>query len=171
MEEWHIQLIETVVALVIYGVLRFSSRSLIRKVGQRFNYHIPRISVVKRMADFILIFILCAFVLLVWGVDQTQLVIFFSSLLTFMGVAFFAQWSIISNITASIIIFFNHPIRVGDNITILDKEYHIEGKIRDIGLYFIILETPEGERVTIPSNLIMQKMVKRKEWDEEKQTK
>ena len=113
MEEWHIQLIETAIAAFLYVVLRFGFRSLIRRVGAKFNYHLPRVTVIKRMLDFLLMFVLGSFVLFVWGVDQSQLVLFFTSLLTFMGVAFFAQWSIISNITASIIIFFNHPIRVG----------------------------------------------------------
>lgn len=64
---------------------------------------------------------------LVWGVDQSELLIFLSTILTVLGVAFFAQWSIISNITSTLIIFFNQPIKIGDYLTIMDKEYEIEG--------------------------------------------
>ena len=64
---------------------------------------------------------------LVWGVDQSELLIFLSTILVVLGVAFFAQWSIISNITSTLIIFFNQPIKIGDYLTIMDKEYEIEG--------------------------------------------
>ncbi|MCB9034507.1 MAG: hypothetical protein H6553_11770 [Chitinophagales bacterium] len=34
---------------------------------------------------------------------------------------FFAQWSVLSNITSGIIMYFNHPLGIGDNILIEDK--------------------------------------------------
>ena len=86
---------------------------------------------------------------------------FATSLLTVLGIAFFAQWSIISNITSSLIIFFNHPVKIGDSIAILDNEYHIEGKVNDIGIFFLIIKTNEGELVTIPNNVFTQKMIKK----------
>ena len=64
---------------------------------------------------------------LVWGVDQSELLIFLSTILKVLEVAFFAQWSIISNITSTLIIFFNQSIKIGDYLTIMDKEYEIEG--------------------------------------------
>ena len=96
----------------------------------------------------------------VWGVDQSELLIFLSTILTVLGVAFFAQWSIISNITSTLIIFFNHPIKIGDHLTIMDKEYEIEGKLSDISIFFIIIKTKENKKITIPSNVFMQKMIK-----------
>ena len=94
------------------------------------------------------------------GVDQSELLIFLSTILTVLGVAFFAQWSIISNITSTLIIFFNHPIKIGDHLTIMDKEYEIEGKLSDISIFFIIIKTKENKKITIPSNVFMQKMIK-----------
>lgn len=166
MERWQIQLIETALAVVIYFVARIAFRTVVKRVGGRFNYQITRISLIKRILEFNLIVVLGAFVLLVWGVEQSKLVFFFSSLLTVLGIAFFAQWSIISNITSSIIIFFNHPVKIGDYIQVLDKEFEIKGNVLDIGLFFLIIETEDHERVTIPSNVFMQKMIKRRESNE-----
>lgn len=163
MERWQIQLIETALAVLVYFVARIAFRTVVKRVGNRFNYHIPRISLIKRILEFILVVVLGSFVLLVWGVEQSELVFFVTSLLTVLGIAFFAQWSIISNITSSIIIFFNHPVKIGDYIEVLDKEYDIKGNVHDIGLFFLIIETEDSERVTIPSNVFMQKMVKRRE--------
>jgi small-conductance mechanosensitive channel len=82
-----------------------------------------------------------------------------SSLLTVLGIAFFAQWSLLSNITSGLILFFNHPVKLGDTIKIHDKEFPIEGQVKDIGYYFVHLETLEGERLTIPNSALIQKMV------------
>jgi small-conductance mechanosensitive channel len=69
-----------------------------------------------------------------FNVDQSRVLVFLSTILTILGVAFFAQWSIISNITSTLIIFFNHPVRIGDYLTIMDKDFQVEGKLSDIGL-------------------------------------
>ena len=62
----------------------------------------------------------------IWGIEKEKLVLFISSVLTILGIAFFAQWSILSNITAGLILFFSHPLKLGDYIKILEnsKEIH-----------------------------------------------
>ncbi|PTM05570.1 MAG: hypothetical protein DA405_03440 [Bacteroidetes bacterium] len=72
-----------------------------------------------------------------------------------MGVAFFAQWSILSNITSSEIIFFSHPVRIDDVVITM------AGKVMDIVLFFVTLKTAEGQEITLPNNIFMQKMVKK----------
>jgi small-conductance mechanosensitive channel len=98
---------------------------------------------------------------LIWGVNQSDLAVFVGSVLTVVGVAFFAQWSLLSNITSSIIIFFNHPVKLNDSIIILEgKDYGIEGKIIDIGLFFVKLETKESGEITLPNNVFILKSIK-----------
>jgi len=111
----------------------------------------------------LLVTILIIFLMVVWGVEQSELLIFLSTILTILGVAFFAQWSIISNITSTLIIFFNHPIKIGDHLTIMDKDFQIEGRLSDIGIFFIILKTKDDKKITIPSNVFMQKMIRKEE--------
>ena len=66
--------------------------------------------------------------LLIWGVDQSRLVVFITSLLTILGIAFFAQWSLISNITSTLVVYFNHPAKIGDTITVFDKNMISKGR-------------------------------------------
>ena len=73
----------------------------------------------------------------------------------------FAQWSHLSNITSGIIIFFNHSVKLDDTIVILDEDYNIQGRISDIGLFFVRLKTKEGEEISLPNNVFLQKMIKR----------
>ncbi|MEX2588603.1 MAG: mechanosensitive ion channel domain-containing protein, partial [Chitinophagales bacterium] len=82
--------------------------------------------------------------------------------LTIIGIALFAQWSHLSNITSGVIIFFNHPLKLDDTVSIIDKDYEVEGRISDIGLFFVKLKTKQGEEVLMPNNIFLQKMIKRK---------
>ena len=85
-----------------------------------------------------------------------------ASILAVIGIALFAQWSHLSNITSGIIIFFSHSFKLDDTVSIIDKDYEVEGRISDIGLFFIKLKTKQGEEVSIPNNIFMQKMIKKK---------
>jgi small-conductance mechanosensitive channel len=76
-----------------------------------------------------------------------------------LGIAFFAQWSLLSNITSSLLLFFNHPIKIGDTLKILDKDYPFEGEVSDLTYFFVHLKTDKGEIITIPNSLLMQKSV------------
>jgi len=163
MEEYKFQIVETIIIILIFLVLKLTTKNVIKKVGVRFNYQSGRIKITNKIVSVLLLIILAAILMIIWGVDQSELLLFLSTMLTILGVAFFAQWSIISNITSTLIIFFNHPIKIGDSLTIMDKDYQIEGKLSDIGIFFIIIKTKENKKITIPSNVFMQKMIQKEE--------
>ncbi|MDY0779573.1 mechanosensitive ion channel domain-containing protein [Tenacibaculum sp. IB213877] len=94
------------------------------------------------------------------GVSVKELTVFASSILAVLGVGFFAQWSILSNLTASIILFFYHPVRIGDTIRILDKEFDLTGEVKNITGFYVLLRVTEGNReITIPNTIILYKGV------------
>ncbi|MFT5077683.1 mechanosensitive ion channel domain-containing protein [Patiriisocius sp. Uisw_047] len=76
-----------------------------------------------------------------------------------IGIGFFAQWAILSNITNGIIIFLIFPHKIGDYIKILDKEYDYQGTIEDIKTFQVTIRTTLGEMVTNPNSLMLQKGV------------
>lgn len=160
LEEYKIEIIESIVILFLYLIARFALNKAVEKVTLKFTHQQARAKIIRKFVNFFLLFISLQFLLFVWGVEQSELVFFISSMLTVLGIAFFAQWSIISNITSALIIFFSHPAKIGDTITILDKDYSIVGKVSDIEMFFITILTEEGEKITIPNNVFIQKMVK-----------
>ena len=106
----------------------------------------------------ILINIMTVFTLIVvWGVDKKEILFFLSSITTVIGAAMFAQWSILSNISSGIILFFFFPFNIGDVIHIHDKESPIEGEIVDIKTFYVYLKTNSGEFITYPNNMLLQK--------------
>lgn len=97
------------------------------------------------------------------GLDFSRLVVLASSFFAVLGVAMVAQWSILSNITASITIFFAFPYKIGDRIRILDKDDSVTGVITEIGLFYVRVRDDNGDLVTYPANLILQKPVRKLE--------
>jgi small-conductance mechanosensitive channel len=93
----------------------------------------------------------------VWGVDKRELALFASTTLTVLGIAFFAQWSLLSNITSGVLLFFNHPLKLGDTVKVFDKDYPFEGEIVDLSYFFVHVRTRTGESITIPNSIMFQK--------------
>lgn len=95
----------------------------------------------------------------IWGLEQNKIAVYVSTLLTALGIAFFAQWSLLSNITSSIVLFFNHPMKLGDTVKILDKDCPFEGEITELTYFYVHLKTEKGEIITIPNAMLLQKAV------------
>ncbi len=156
-----IQIIESIAFIIIAIIALKILQQLIEKAGKRFSYAKARVKILKKVVSTIFYITSIIILALIWGIAPTQLATYVGSLLTVLGIAFLAQWSILSNITATMILFFNHRIKIGDSIEILDKEFHITGKISNIGIFFVIIKVAPGEYVSLPSNSFMQKMVKK----------
>ena len=92
------------------------------------------------------------------GIGYSELDLFFSSVFAVIGVALFAQWSILSNITASVMLFFFFPYKVGQYIAIMDKDKDkvISGKLIEISIFYVLIELESGEKMTYPANFIFQ---------------
>ena len=129
------------------------------RFGQKTQFTKSRVQLVRKYIDFLLGLLAAVVIISIWGVKPDQIFLFISSILTVIGVAFFAQWSILSNVTAGIILFFSFPFKIGDKIRILDKECPIEAEIKDISSFYTLLKTASGERISLPNNLLIQKAV------------
>lgn len=162
MEVSKIQLIESVIAVFGYIVSWQLAKRIIEGAALKYEYPKPRVKITLKIVHTVFFLLFASFLLFIWGVNQNELVYFISSLLTVVGIAFLAQWSILSNITATLVIFFSHPVKIGDMIKIMDKDFEIEGRVSDIGIFFLIIKTEEGDQITLPSNVFMQKMIKKK---------
>jgi small-conductance mechanosensitive channel len=156
------KILQSIIILAVAFLLRFLITNSLRKIQIKFGFQRARIIVTNKVVSFLIFATAIIVVAFLWGVDEKQLVLFISSFLTILGIAFFAQWSMLSNITAGLILFINYPVKIGDSITILEKDNDLTGQIKDIGVFFITLTTKDGQNVSIPNSLILQKMIKYK---------
>ena len=149
--------IATLVVIVVYITLRISIAKVVKRFARLNEVLEHRTNLIIKYINLLLGVLALISVTIIWGVKKDQIILFISSVFAVVGVASFAQWSILSNITAGIIIFFSYPFKIGDRIKIHDKDFPIEGEIDDIKAFYIVLKTKEGETITYPNNLLMQK--------------
>ncbi|MCX2839300.1 MULTISPECIES: mechanosensitive ion channel domain-containing protein [Salinimicrobium] len=153
------QIITTAAILLALWILQFIMKKAAHRVGHRSEIHITRTRLMFKYIN-ILVTIIAIFLLsLTWGYNAQEIALIFSSLFAIIGVAMFAIWSILSNITAGIILFFSFPYKIGSRIKIHDKDMPVEAVIEDIKAFHLHLRTLDGELITYPNNLILQKAV------------
>lgn len=155
--------IKSIVVFVFGILLQVGATKSLSNIRKKFGFHRNRVLMINKIISVLIYASVVIIVSFIWGVDENQLIYFISSFLTILGIAFFAQWSILSNITAGLILFVNYPVKIGDEITILEKDNNITGEIKDIGAFFITLQTKEKELITVPNSIILQKNIKFKE--------
>jgi len=131
--------------------------SILADLGKRKKAAPKRAKYISKVFNFLLAILTLFGLFIIWGYDYHNIFVVGSSLLAIGGVALFAQWSILSNLTASIVIFFNYPSRIGDRIRILDGENSVDGVILDINMFQVLIEDDNKNVVNYPNNLLIQK--------------
>jgi len=159
METYKIKIVETLVVIIGYIVIQFINKTFINNtLKQTYVQRARRKMIVKALQLFsflTLILVLAA----IWGLEQNEIAVFIGTIITALGIAFFAQWSLLSNITSSLLLFFNHPLKIGDKIKVLDKDFPYEGEITDLTYFFIHIKSEQGELITVPNSQIFQKSI------------
>lgn len=148
------------VVVAAYALIRVFKR-LLAKVAVRKDVHPKRVFYIEKVFEILFVVTALLVIAFIWSVDIKGVSVFASSVFAIIGVAMFAQWSILSNVTASIIIFFTFPARVGDRVRIVDGDDTVEGTIREIALFQTELVDAQGDTVLYPNNLLLQKPVVR----------
>lgn len=143
----------------VYWVGRRSVKKLIRQWGAQRGVARSRIDYVNAAVQLFMSAITLIAIGMVVGLGYRDVGLFFGSVFAVVGVALFAQWSIVSNVTASVIVFFFFPYKVGDYVRILDGDNTIEGRLKEITLFHVILSAEDGMLSTFPNSLVFQKAV------------
>ena len=149
----------TVVTVFVLLIVQFLLKKAAHRVGKRSEINFTRTKLMFKYINILILFIAFFLLAIAWGMGLTELSLIFSSVFAVIGVALFAIWSILSNITSGVILFFSFPYKIGDKIKIHDKDLPIEAIIEDIKAFNLHLRTLEGELITYPNNLILQKAV------------
>jgi small-conductance mechanosensitive channel len=100
-----------------------------------------------------------ATLLIVWGIDFSGLLLISTSLITITGVALFANWSLLSNITAYFILLFQPSYSRGNFIRILEGDNFVEGTISEVNLFNIKLITEDLDIIMYPNNILLTRLI------------
>ncbi len=155
------ELLATAILFIVLLISKFAITKTIRKVGRLSDIVEARTLLITKYVSILLTTLGFGILTFIWNIKFRDVGIAFASVFTIIGVALFASWSILSNITAGVVLFFSFPFKIGDRVKIMDKD--IEGEepylIEDIRAFHVSLRKDNGELLVYPNNLMMQKAV------------
>ncbi|WP_105900710.1 mechanosensitive ion channel domain-containing protein [Vibrio gangliei] len=114
---------------------------------------------VRLLLNTITSIIIICLLLMMWGIELRGLLVVGSSMFALLGVALFAGWSLLSNLTSFLILFTQNDCRVGRWVKVVDGANFIEGEIIEMGFMNVQLRTLDGDQVLYPNNLFMTRPV------------
>lgn len=148
----------TLVALLAFPLLLKLTKKLLEKTIKG-KVDIHRKYRAELLLKIILAFVMLCLVLVFWGIELRGLLVLGSSLFAMLGVALFAAWSLLSNLTSFLLMFIQNDCRVGYWVRVIDGANFVEGRIVEMGLMNVVLEHIDGHRVIYPNNLFVTRPV------------
>lgn len=155
---WNKQ-IYTLISFIIIILLRISLVRIIKNFTKKFHRFETRTTLIVKYVNYFSIFLFIISLFSIWGINVKDLGLFMSSIFAVIGIAFFAQWSILSNVTSGVVMFFTFPYKIGDFIKIHDGDHSVYGYIEEIRSFHVLLKTVDEETITFPNSLLLQKGV------------
>ncbi|MFC3095734.1 mechanosensitive ion channel family protein [Alteromonas sediminis] len=154
-ENYLVNILFTVILLVCFMVVSRLLIPLVGKIVEKSKLNEEARSKTFHTARLFVGIITVAILLIIWGVDFSGLLVLSTSIITLTGVALFASWSLLSNITSYFVLLFQNSYSKGNFIRIIDGDNYMEGYISDINLFTTRLITKDQEEIAYPNNLIL----------------
>lgn len=159
LDTYTLRLIITAVVCLAYVVLdRISAPRIRENVGQSGFKNAVALKAVRTSRS---IFAIVGTIVIaaVWGIGFNSVLIFTSTTLTLLGVALFANWSLLSNITAYFLLLLQPHYRLGTFIRVIDADNYVEGSIAEITIFCTKLTSTDDETIVYPNNLLLSKLI------------
>ena len=160
---------QVLLILLAAWLLQRMVRALVRRLVLRRGLPPEMASVLRRVSATLLTVATLLLVLDRLGVSGTVLWTAFTSFAAVGAVAFFAAWSVLSNIFCTVLIFTTRPFRLQDHIELLESgdKPGLKGRVVDLNLIYTTLQEvdPEsadgGSVLQVPNSLFFQRVVRR----------
>lgn len=159
--------LQILLILLVAWLLQYLLRRAVSRVGRRYLLPVELTMPLKGLLRWTIMLAALMLVLERVGVSATVLWTAFTGFATVGAVAFFAAWSVLSNLFCAFLIFTVRPYRLGDSIELLDvaEKPGARGRVVDINLLYTSLEDSDsptpGTLLQIPNALIFQRVVRR----------
>ena len=159
--------LQIVLILVLAWALQRLLRRFIVRIGERYRLPMELLMPLRGMLSWLIMGSALLMVLERLGVSATVLWTALTGFAAVAAVAFFAAWSVLSNLFCALLIFTAGPFRVGDQLEVLESadKPGVKGRVVDINLLYTTLEDVSedgrGALLQIPNTLFFQKVVRR----------
>ena len=158
---------QVVLILLVAWLLEKLARRMLKRLDGHYSLPMELNLVARRLFTFLIYSAALLLILQQLGVSGTVLWTAFTGFATVAAVAFFAAWSVLSNIFCTLLIAMTHPFRLNDHIELLENgdKPGLKGRVIDINLIYTTLqevnEQQTGTRLQIPNSLFFQRTLRR----------
>ncbi|MDP5135665.1 mechanosensitive ion channel [Rheinheimera baltica] len=154
-----VQILISVFAVSLYFMISRRLAPILATVVSRSRLKADLHKRAQVVTHILLALLLVVVLSVVWGVDIRGLLVLASSMIAVIGVALFAAWSLLSNITAFFILLGQKAFAEGMEVRVVDGGNYLEGRIVEINLFSTVLRTKDNEQVIYPNNLLISRPV------------
>jgi small-conductance mechanosensitive channel len=170
-QDWAAVIVAVRVVLIGLGawVVRAFARRLVVSLGETYNLPPELVVGTRRIVTFFVYGAALLMILELLGVSATVLWTGITGFAAVAAVAFFAAWSVLSNIFCAILIFTTRPFRLHDHVELVDhgEQKGLRGRVVDINLIHTTLRevAPDGSAASsvlqVPNSQFFQRTVRR----------
>ena len=144
------KLAATIVALLLWFVLRWAVKRAISNYAITHKFSPSRIASAHRAVSVIGFLVLVAVLAVAWSINVQSVLVVLGAILATIGIGFLAGWSILSNVTASIIMFWRLPMHVGDRVGLTGNQSFV-AVAEEFTPFYIIRENLGGTLIALPN--------------------
>ena len=166
--EFIVPAVQILLVIAVAWLLQRLLRRLIERASDHDQFPHELLRPVHAIVHWLIVGATVLLVLERLGVSASVLWSAFTGFAAVGAVAFFAAWSVLSNLFCAFLIFTVGPFRVGDQIELMDTSTDKpgpRGQVVDINLLYTTLEDDSvatgGALLQIPNSLIFQRVVRR----------
>ena len=149
----------TIIVLLIGIFTNKINKSFINKYGNKHNIKKSRRLLLQKFSTFVISVLVFFSLIIFWGINITNLSVLVISSISVIGIAFFASWCLLINVFASLLLYYSSPIKIEDLITNKYCNNSITVVVIDMTLFYVFLKDDSGDKINIPNNVILQKIV------------
>ncbi|MCB1568484.1 MAG: mechanosensitive ion channel family protein, partial [Xanthomonadales bacterium] len=151
-QQWLWPAVKVLTILVLAWLLQTLVRKSIERVCRQRELPLALVLIVRRAVGTVIAVTALLLILDVFGVSGTVLWTAFTSFAAVGAIAFFAAWSVLSNIFCSILILFTRPFRLHDTVELVEngEKPGFKGRVMDVNLlYTTLMESGDGQNGTL----------------------
>ena len=170
LQDW-LDVIVPALQVVAIGLLAWLLQALVRRLlarlGERYQLPATVLTPARRLLRWLIYGVALLLALERLGVSSEVLWTGITGFVTVAAVAFFAAWSVLSNLFSALLIFASRPFREGDVVEVIDSgdKPGIKGRVTDIRLIYTVMEDQDpahpGALLQVPNTQFFQKSLRR----------
>ena len=158
--------LQILLIVIVAVVLRQLVRKVIAQMTVSYSLPIEFNVGARRVAGFLIYGSAALLILERLGVSGSVLWTALTGFTAVAAVAFFAAWSVLSNIFCALLVFTTRLFRLGDHIELLEngEKPGLKGRVLDINLIYTTLEesgtAAQGTLIKVPNSLFFQRSLR-----------